>query len=216
MRWLALALLAAACGAAPSVESIRVDVRVTDGAGSPVASARVSVDGAPAGPTDGDGRATIEVPGPEGRRIDVEVSCPPGFREPRSARRPSRLRPLRAAGGGPSPGAWMELAFTCRPAMRPHVLVVRTHGRFGLPVAVLGRRVGTTDGDGIFETVVEAEPGSEIEVTIDTASQPELRPVSPARRLAVPDRSRILLFDQIFETRRDHATRRRPPGPRRL
>ncbi|MDD5305948.1 MAG: hypothetical protein PHU25_01380 [Deltaproteobacteria bacterium] len=216
MRMLATALLAVACTAAPVAEPIRVIVRVTDGAYSPVPLVRVFVDGSSAGSTDRNGRASLEVQGPDGRRIGVEVLCPPGSRDPSSLRREVRLRPLRTAGNGSEPRAWMEIDFACLPAIRPHVLVVRTDRRAGLPVWVLGRRVGATDDDGVLETVLTARPGGEIEVMIDTASRPELRPAMPARRLAVPDRSQILLFDQVFETRSTPAVRKRPRGPRRL
>jgi hypothetical protein len=126
-----------------------------------------------------------------------------------------RLKPIAQRQGPLSP---VEARFACAPALREHLLVVRTGGRAGLPVRVGGAVVVETGPSGAAHVVVHEPPGEEIEVVIDTASRDELRPRSPSRRVRLPGDSRIVLFDQRFEERKAKAAARRRGAalPRRL
>jgi hypothetical protein len=94
----------------------------------------------------------------------------------------------------------------CAPTFLRHVLLVRTGGRPGLPIRVLGEIAGRTDADGVAAIAVDGAPADEVEVSIDTSGAPRLRPISPARRIALPATRTFFFFDQEFEEKR---------GPRR-
>jgi hypothetical protein len=149
--------------------------------------------------TDGAGRFVAKLKGPEGRIARVEIECPKGWlaRSGNYRELPIRfVRPIASSGLLQVP---MEARFECARKNRKVVLLVRTNGRSGLPIRALGRRVATTDREGVAQTIFEGEPGEEFEVSIDTTNSPTLRPSMPNRRLTIPSDSQILVFDQKFE-----------------
>lgn len=193
-------------------------VRVADHRGLPVGGARVTLDGDMAGITGEDGVAGFVLSRPDGSKAGIALGCPDDLipaGDPREEVTVRRLSPVTPAVRGP---AAIELDFTCVPALREQLLVIRADGRGGLPVIVDGE-VGAKTGDsGTAHLVISQAPGEEIEVVLDTSAREELRPRSPARRLSIPAESRIILFDQRFEERRTRAPRKRRAAarPRRL
>jgi len=219
---LAAAIPAPACdgdrGSAAWDEPVHLLVRVTDHRGLPLGGAGVIVDGAPPHATGEDGMVEIALSGPDGRLVDVELECPGDPAPSGNPRQQITLRRLLPVVPGGRRFAAVEIGFVCVPARREHLLVIRAHGRSGLPVLVNGRAAAETGPSGAAHVVISRSPGEEIEVVIDTSGDGSLRPRSPSRRLRLPEDPRIILFDQRFEERRAPGSRaRRAVGlPRRL
>lgn len=221
-RWPVLLLLAwpGCADDPPDRAPVAVAVTVDDGDGAPVRGAEIAADGAGLATTDGSGRALLELPARAERALQLSVACPAGSApDPPGARWsvPLGLRPLAADTARPRR---QQVAFSCRPRARAHLLVVRTDGRVGLPVRITGRPAISTDAVGVALAVLRGAIDEEIEVLIDTSGAPELRPANPNRRLRLPATGRFLIFDQVFSERRSPRARRRPPRgsavPRRL
>jgi hypothetical protein len=213
---LAIAALPLEC-AEPPQELVEVSFQVRDDEGRPVAGASILVDGAPMTTTDRRGEARCRLPVRTSPPYRLAHVCPKEFRavEPEAKLRADPLRPLARTAGG---GAALSVCRHCVPLRRRHVLLVRTGGRAGLPIRVLGRTAGMTDADGDALLTLDGAPGDEVEISIDTSAAPRLRPVSPSRRLELPDARRFFVFDQRFEERRPaHGKRGRPTRiPKRL
>jgi hypothetical protein len=223
LKTLPFALAVVACGSVGSKEPepVSLSVSVSDHLDRPVAGAIVAIDGTKRGETDSEGNFSARLRGAEGRPVQVGIGCPPGSEPEDREVQKLRLRRLRRilVDGGAEP-APIEAGFVCAPTSRAHLLAVRTDGRAGLPVLLNGREVAATNKAGVAQLALEGEPGEELVITLDTSQRPELRPSSPLRRLRLPKRSRIFLFDQSFEQRKARRGRGRKrrgnPGPRRL
>jgi hypothetical protein len=92
-------------------------------------------------------------------------------------------------------------------------VIIRAGGQAGLPVKLLGREVTKTDSMGIAHTLLSLPPGATFRLTLDTSSDPSLRPKSPTVTFVVPDKDDTLLFDQPFERIAPPPKRRRRPPP---
>lgn len=209
------AALLVACAEPRPEPVIEVIVSVDDGNGGRIAGAVVSFDGSPAGRTGADGVVKNRLPGPEGRRVELGVACPAGFRSEAPASRLVTVRAIRPLGSLPGENGATTERFACLPTEIGVVLLVRTNGPAGLAVTALGRKVAELDADGVAQTVIAGRPGEEVEVVIDTSPRPALRPASPSRRFGLPQASQIIVFDQVFDEARKKAVRRRGHGPRR-
>jgi hypothetical protein len=216
------ASLGGACGRedgrALETEPVPLLVRVHGHRRGPLGGARINVDGAPAGVTDATGLCESALSGPDGRRVEVGLCCPDGLVPAGDAAREITLRRLSPVVAGDRRLAPIETVFACAPAEREHLLVVRTDGRAGLPVLVDGEVAAQTGLAGTAHVVIREAPGEEIEVVLDTSGRDELRPRSPSRRVRLPGEPRIVLFDQVFDERRQRAApqRRGVSLPRRL
>ncbi len=213
---LAIAGLATAC-AEPPPGRVDIELLVDDGAGTPVEGAAFLVDGERLAATDAHGRARAGLPIRTSATYRVAHACPAGFRpvEPEARLNAAPSRPLARRAPG---SAAVTIRRRCAPLRLRHVLLVRTGGRGGLPIRVLGRTAGVTDPDGAALLAIDGAPGEEVEISLDTSAAPQLRPASPSRRIELPDARRFLVFDQRFEERpKPHGKRGRPRNvPRRL
>ncbi len=226
VRWLVAGLIAGSLGAscgrgagsAAETDPVPLVVLVRDHRRAPLAGAAIEIDGAVVGVTGGDGLLETALSGPDGRRVDVVLSCPEGLIPAGDSRREITVRRMRPVAAVDDRLATVETCFACAPAMREHLLVVRTDGRAGLPVLVNGEAAATTGPSGAAHVVVSRPPGEEIEVVLDTATNENLRPRSPSRRLRLPEEPRLILFDQRFDERKPKVAprRRKAALPRRL
>jgi hypothetical protein len=183
----------------------------------PLEGVTVTVNDAPIGTTDAEGRLRRDLTGPEGASVAVDAQCPEGYRSPEQAqihtlRRVVSLDPAAQAQG-------IQVSFDCPPEHREAVVIVRTHDQGGLPVFVDGREVARTDESGIAHIhMPELAPQTSFQVRIATAAINErLRPSEPTQSFTVPDRDEVFVFDQQFEEepppRRRRRRRRRRPEP---
>lgn len=200
----------AACERAPA-PVFQLALTVRSDTGEPIAGARVSLAGEPAGTSDAEGRLALSVHGLEGERIQPKLECPTGFvAEPEQ--RPLILRRVRPL--GQSALAPLAYSLGCRPTERAAVVLVHAEGARHVPVALDGTHVATTDTHGFAHVYVSRAPGARFELTLDTTAQRELAPHSPRRSFELGDADALFVFEQRFEARaRRVSAPAAPPAP---
>jgi hypothetical protein len=189
-----------------------------------VPGARLWVAGVAAGESDAAGRLELVLQGLEGERLELRLECPSGFSaEPEQSL--LILRDVRPLSGRDSRSHQSRVALTqalrCKPTRRAAVVLVHVAGAERLPVSVDGARASTTDAYGFAHVYVNRDPGTRLEVVLDTSAKRELMPQNPRRTFAIADEDALFVFDQSFKTRPPHLPRARPaptppPIPTRL
>ena len=185
-------------------------VHVESDPGRPLAGARVQHAGRELGVSATDGRVSVRATGNEGERVELELTCPTGFRSPESALSVT----LRHAGGS---SERPEYFAACPPLLRKLVIAARLEHGQNLPIRYLGRELARSDGDGVAHLLLEGETDKTVELTIDTSEQPQLRPKSPSARFRIGDHDDVVVLAQSFQSPPKpvlHA--HRPSGPVRI
>lgn len=204
---MALALVVAACGTESPAKSYDLVVHVEADPGQPLAGASLLHTGTALGVTGADGLVAVRATGNEGERLELEVSCPSGYRSPEA---PLSVT-LRKAAERP------EYFAACPPSSRKLVVAARLEHGAGLPIRYLGRELARSDAAGVAHLVLEAESDKTIELTVDTAEQPNLRPKSPTARFRLGNQDELVVLEQAFQTGRKPAPRvQRASGPVRI
>jgi len=194
-RLLQAILLASLCTgcAAPAAPSYRVLLRVESDPGVPLAGALIRRDGRTLGESDARGELALELQGPPGAQLAVEVLCPSGSRTGQQVVEVA-LRPWT------DPTRRPEYAVQCRPQLRSLVVAVRAPNAAHVPLRYLGREIARTDAQGAAHGLLELAPDEVAKLTLDTGA-PEhrwLRPRNPELKVSVPDHDEVVLFDQPF------------------
>lgn len=179
------------CAPAQQVSSYRIALRVQSDPGRPLGKARVLFEGRAAGVSDERGLVQLSVSGSEGGNVKLAVECPEGYRSPSEA----ISAVLRRANEG---DRHAEYSVSCPPVFRTVVIAVRADRGANLPILQLGREVGRTDGSGAAHVVLKSPPEESLELTLDTSSNPALRPHNPTTRFRVGQSDEILVFNQAF------------------
>jgi len=177
----------------PKPSGYELLVHVESDPSQPLAGARLLHAGRELGVTAADGRVAVRAAGSEGERIDLEVSCPPGFRSPDAA---LSVTLRHAAGGSKRP----EYFAACPPLTRKLVIAARLEHGVNLPIRYLGRELARSDGDGVAHVLLEGETDKTVELTVDTSEQPQLRPKSPTARFRIGDRDDVVVLAQTFQS----------------
>jgi len=210
------------CGARPPEQAYDFVVRVTSGPERPVAGVTVFQGGQAVGVSGADGVIQLRTTGSEGQTLALRVACPEGHKSP-TQQLSIAMRRLGAGARAP------EYAAHCAPTMRTLVVVVRAEnvggaptaapaGRDGrvplpaLPIRHLGHEVGKTDELGVAHVLLRTPPEESVELVLDTASQPRLRPQAPTARFEATAQDELHLFEQKFEL---EPLPKRARGPRR-
>lgn len=203
-----LTLSGAGCSREAAVKSYDLAVRVESDPGQPLPGVKLLHASQTLGATNGDGRVVIRATGNEGERVELDVSCPEGFKSPEA---PLSVT-LRRSAERP------EYFASCPPLSRKLVVAARLEHGAGLPIRYLGREVARSDASGVAHLVIEAEADKTVELTVDTTEQPQLRPKSPTARFRVANRDEIVVLEQAFQAPRRNAPRvqQRPSGPVRI
>lgn len=203
-----LTLSATACTRETPVKSYDMAVRVEADPGQPLPGAKLLHAGQNLGATNEDGRVVIRATGNEGEHVDLDVTCPEGFKSPEAPLSVTLRR------GAERP----EYFASCPPLSRKLVVAARLDHGAGLPIRYLGREVARSDASGIAHLVIEAASDKTIELTVDTTEQPQLRPKSPTARFRVAQRDEVVVLEQAFQSARKPAVRvtQRPTGPVRI
>ena len=198
------AVLLAAC-AAPPTQRLAAIVRVESDPGRPLQGAQVMFEGQTLGRSDERGLLTLELRGPPGEQVALEVRCPAGHR----TLKPTLMVTLRA---NSDPTRRPEYRAECRPELRTLVVAIRAQNAPGVPVLHLGKEVARTDARGAAHTRLRLHPNESVELRLDThaADHRRLRPKSPGFSYTMPDRDEVVLFDQPF------ALEKKQPRPRRI
>jgi hypothetical protein len=201
-------VLAALAGCAPE-EPERFDVRVavTSDEGQALDGVAVKVDDAVVGQTDGAGRLVMALPGPEGRRVNVSVDAPSGYRGGVQTRSIVLDRLVRRADGTHAP---LEVETRFAPAQRSYVLLVDV-GVPALPVEIFGVQKATTNSEGVAMLTVPGVPGDDLQVRVTRGARPDLLPAFVAHNFTLPDHASVCVLDGRFTQVKKRIVRARPP-----
>ncbi|MFT3928090.1 MAG: hypothetical protein QM778_36515 [Myxococcales bacterium] len=180
------------CAAGDESQEVRFHVSVRDDQLQAQPGVSIEVDGQAVASTDTQGRASVSFHA-RANRARIAVRCPSGYHasEPRSI-------PLSRRGRQPP----LELVFTCRPAQRTLLLVVRAPEGVGMPVLADGEALGHVAEDGTFHAVIKRAPDATLRLTLDTTDAPLLVPQHPVREITVGERDEIIVFDQELRAAR--------------
>jgi hypothetical protein len=187
---LLLAVLLLGCAEKPT-PLFMVGVRVESDPGVGLPGAILSMHGRQLGVTDATGLTVPTLAGVSGETIELNVSCPLGFRQPTAALL-VRLRPAQRAADRP------EYRVACPPRERKLVLAVKTDGLASLPLRVLGEEIARTDRFGVAHALLHVAPGETVVLKLDTSAQPTLMPRDPELRVVMPERDELVVFQQAF------------------
>jgi hypothetical protein len=208
------ALLAFGCNMKPDVAApFEIIVNVTSDPGHPLPGAIIMKAGKEGPVTGADGKVSVKIGGQEGESVDLLVKCPADYV---SSTKPITVLLRRNAGT-----KLAEYEASCPPAMRHMVVAIRADNGFNLPVTLLGKVVGYTDGAGAFTYALPLHPGDGVEIMLDTSGNPLLSPKSPSQLLTMKPYDDVVTFDQKFqvaEVKKVYKARARPvaiTGPKR-
>lgn len=195
------------CAREAPVQSYDLAVRVEADPHQPLPGAKLQHAGQTLGATDEGGRVVIRATGNEGERVQLQISCPEGFKSPEAPLSVTLRR------GAQRP----EYFASCPPLSHKLVVAARLDHGAGLPIRYLGREVARSDAAGVAHLLIEAEADKAIELTIDTSDQPLLRPKSPTARFRVGNRDDVVVLEQAFQAPRKPTVHvQRATGPVRI
>jgi len=159
--------------------------------GHPITGAIVSRNEKTVATTGPDGRAEITLNGADGETVDASIKCPEGHTSPT---RPVSVR-LARTGDGRAP----VFKIVCPPTQRHVVVAVKAENGPNLPVVYLGKIITRTDASGAAHFAIEAPPGGQFQVMLDTGDNKKLSPVSPSKPFTVGATDDIFVFEQKFD-----------------
>lgn len=167
--------------------------------GRPITGAIVSRNQKTVATTGPDGRAEMTLLGADGETIDASIKCPEGHTSPA---RPVSIRLARTRDGRAP-----VFKVVCPPTSRHVVVAVKAENGANLPVVYLGKVITRTDASGAAHFAVEAPPGGQFVVTLDTAESKKLSPPSPSRPFTVGSVDDIFVFEQKFDVEKTKKAR---------
>ncbi|RAL24803.1 hypothetical protein DL240_00915 [Lujinxingia litoralis] len=229
---LSLALSLVACESEPQGPpppppefNFPVDVQVTDGAGQPVHSVAVELDGQVVGFTGADGTFKATLVEKPNTNVTLKVSAPEGYRVADGGEITEALRVTEVIGG-----QYSGLPLTLKPKVVSlrHTFMgwvqtscderMREGSCEGLPVLVDGQEVARTDFTGAAQFSFEGIPGQSAKVSIRTPEYDPndddsalFEPRNPEFELALGYTATIFRIDQNFV---DPAAKRAAPKRR--
>jgi hypothetical protein len=132
------------------------------------------------------------------------VVCPDGFESPGE--------PLVVAVRSQTSNAKRPVhQATCVPLKRTVVIGVRVNDGPNLPVMYLGHEIARTDSFGAAHAVIQVSAGEPFRVTLDTSSNPALRPANPSAELSVGEGDDIVVFEPKVAPEKKPTRRMRRP-----
>ena len=205
------ALTAASCKDLdpPPTPPFQIFIRIDSDPGHPVQGAMVTRNNKTLATTGPDGRGMLTLAGAEGETTDVTIKCPDAFLSPA---KPTSIRLTRFADKSKVP----EYTVTCPPTLRRVVVAVKAENGPNLPVVYLNKVITRTDLSGAAHFALEVAPGTQFQVTLDTADNNKLKPQSPSKPFTVPQHDDILLFDQKFDVEKTRVVVFKPNIPKAL
>lgn len=188
----------------PPPPPFKVAITVEGDPGQPVPGAVVVRGTKTVATTGADGRAELSIHGADGETVDAAIKCPDGFTSPA---KPVTMRLARV-----TDGRVPTFSVSCPPMTRRVVVAVKAENGPNLPILYLGKVVAHTDLSGAAHFALQAPPGNQFQVTLDTTAKENarLKPPSPSKPFTVGDKDDILVFEQKFdvEKKKVHAPRK--------
>lgn len=188
-------MMASGCGKVslepPAPPPFTVAFAVEGDPGHPVPGAVVMRNDKTVATTGADGRAELTLRGADGETVDASVKCPDGHTSPTH---PISVR-LARTGDGKAP----VFKVVCPPSQRHVVVAVKAENGPNLPVVYLGKVITHTDESGAAHFAIEAPPGEQFQVTLDTGDNRRITPANPTKPFTVGASDEIVLFEQKFE-----------------
>lgn len=177
----------------PPPPPFKVAIAVEGDPGLPIMGAIVVRNDKTVATTGIDGLAELTLNGADGEVVDAAVRCPAGHTSPAKAvsMRLARTR------DGRSP----VFKVACPPTTRQVVVAVKAENGANLPVLYLGNVITHTDDSGAAHFALQAAPGEQFQVTLDTSGKEgeKLKPLSPSKPFTVGMGDEIFVFDQKFD-----------------
>ncbi len=205
------ALLVSGCGKMslepPPPPPFKVAIAVEGDPGHPITGATVVRRDKTVATTGADGRAELTLNGADGEMVDASIKCPEGHTSPP---RPISIR-LARTGDGKAP----VFKVTCPPTQRKVVVAIKAENGANLPVVYLGKVIARTDASGAAHFAIEAPPGGQFQVLLDTSGKEgeKLKPQNPTRPFTVGQTDDILLYEQKFDIERKRVVHHKPKLP---
>ncbi|MDB4966260.1 MAG: hypothetical protein JWN44_1949 [Myxococcales bacterium] len=206
----ALVLAGALLGGCAPEEVERFQLRITalSDEGQPLEKLPVRIDDEVIGRTDGAGRLDVALPGPEGRRVNVAVDPPAGFRGGTQSRSVLLDRLVRRADGTRAP---LEVETHFSPTARSYVLLVDV-GIPALPVEIFGVKKATTNSEGVAMLLVPGVPGDDLQVRVTRGQRPDLSPPFLGETFTLPDHASVCILDGRFNVAHKAVARAHRPS----
>ena len=185
----------------PPPPPFKVAFAVEGDPGAPITGALVTRNDKTVATTGPDGRAELTLNGADGETVDTSIKCPDGHTSPAH---PISIRLARTRDGRAP-----VFKVSCPPTQRHVVVAVRAENGPNLPVVYLGKIITRTDASGAAHFAIEAPPGGQFQVTLDTADNKKLSPPSPSKPFTVGAIDDIFVFEQKFdvEKKKVHVTK---------
>ena len=95
-------------------------------------------------------------------------------------------------------GRLPEFAARCTRTTRRAVVAVRATNGPRLPILYLGREVGRTDASGAATLGLDVQPGTDVELVLDTRGVKRIHPASPTLSFKAASTDDVVLLDQKF------------------
>jgi hypothetical protein len=143
------------------------------------------------GKTDASGRVHLKLQGSEGSTASLSVKCPPTFKSPEL---PIVVGLRQMSPNSPAPKFEAE----CIPLVRTVVVGLRAENGADLNIVRLNQVIGRTDANGVAHLLIQASPGEQVTLTLNTSGNPNLRPQSPTLTFMAADRNEMVLLEQRF------------------
>jgi hypothetical protein len=185
----ALALLASACKE-QALEKFPFEVLIESDPGVPLANVQLMFGADEAGKTDAMGKSLIYSTRTDGQSLVIAVKCPDGTQPTE----PITVKVQRTESKAPT-----HFQRTCKPSNRPLAVVIRAEEGYNLPVLYLGKEVARTDASGAAHFTSVFPIGERVELTLNAAVDPKLKPATASRPFMVGDSDDVTLWQPKFE-----------------
>ncbi|MCL2778027.1 MAG: hypothetical protein FWD73_08480 [Polyangiaceae bacterium] len=192
----------------PPPPPFRIGVKVEGDPGQPLGGATITRGSTTLASTGQDGRATFALVGADGDSTEVAITCPEGFQSPN---KPTTIKFTRYA----DPKQVPEYAISCPPSRRHIVVAIKADNGAHLPVKYLEKVVARTDGSGAAHFSLDAMPGENIIVALDTSNVRRIVATqqNPSTSFRVHDIDEIFVWEQKFALAKPPPAPRGPRGP---
>ncbi len=177
----------------PPPPPFKVAIAVEGDPGLPIMGALVTRNEKTVATTGIDGLAELTLNGADGEMVDASIRCPSGHTSPA---KPISMRLARTRDGRAP-----VFKVACPPMQRHVVVAVKAENGANLPVLYLGKVITRTDESGAAHFALQAAPGEQFQVTLDTSGKEgeKLKPLSPSKPFTVGGADDIFVFEQKFD-----------------